>query len=317
MGVYLPYMKVDINASARLSGQGERLVRRYTRGRDKDARTFYDADLYDVEREFDITVQGLTVESSSDKLQHKSSDKTNNVINAVMPFDTENSVKWNANFLKGYNSEKRDTNIDQLKDIVDTQARDISRFNANETLKEYDRGVRWSDEQFNVKGKQWKSAYFPVWLYSYQQVLSGGKNLMHYVAVNARTQKTMGSVPINMPKLLLVSAIVQILGLLAAFFIDWDYSIMFALSGIICFFIFYLKYRNVTARHKHEEHTKAVLSNIRQSDNFVRSLKELSSPTMSGANNRSISNHGTGAQFMEALTENNRVANMIKKHIDK
>jgi transcription elongation factor Elf1 len=316
MGVYLPYMTVDINASAKLSGQGERQVRRYTRGSDKNARTYYDADLYDVERDFDITVQGLTVESSSDKLQ-KSSDKTNNVINAIMPFDIENSAKWNANYLKGYNSEKRDTNIDQLKNLVDTQARDISRHNANETLKEYDRGVRWSDEQFNVKGKQWKSAYFPVWLYSYQQVMSGGRNLLHYVAVNARTKQTMGSVPLNIPKLLMVSAIVQILGLLAAFFIDWDYSGLFALAGVICFLIFYLKYRNVTARSKYEEHTKAVLSNIRKSDIFVRSLKELSSPTMAGANNQRISSHGTGAQLMEAFTENNSVANMIKKHIDK
>ena len=30
--------------------------------------TYYDADLYHVERDFDITIEGLTVESSSDKL---------------------------------------------------------------------------------------------------------------------------------------------------------------------------------------------------------------------------------------------------------
>jgi hypothetical protein len=126
----------------------------------------------------------------------------------------------------------------------------------------------------------------------------------------------MGSVPLNMPKLLLVSAIVQILGMLAAFFIDWDYSLLFALSGIICFLIFFLQYRNVTARHKHEENTKAVLSNLRKSDIFVRSLRELSNPRMAGANNHRVSNHGTGAQLMGALTENNKVANIIKKHLD-
>jgi hypothetical protein len=38
---------------------------------------------------------------------------------------------------------------------------------------------------------------------------------------------------------------------------------------------------------------------------------------MSGANNHSVSNHGTGAQLVEALTENSSIANMIKKHIDK
>jgi len=38
---------------------------------------------------------------------------------------------------------------------------------------------------------------------------------------------------------------------------------------------------------------------------------------MAGANNQRISSHGTGAQIMDALTENNSIANMIKKHIDK
>ena len=35
---------------------------------------------------------------------------------------------------------------------------------------------------------------------------------LHYVAVNARTKETMGSVPIHMPKLFLVSALLEILG---------------------------------------------------------------------------------------------------------
>ncbi len=46
-----------------------------------------------------MTVEGLAIESSSDKL-NKHSNKTNNVINAIMPFDTENAAKYNANYLK-------------------------------------------------------------------------------------------------------------------------------------------------------------------------------------------------------------------------
>ncbi len=60
-----------------------------------------------MEREFDLTIDGLTVESSVDKLNTGASDKTTNIINSIMPFDTENCVKWNANYLKGYTSEKR------------------------------------------------------------------------------------------------------------------------------------------------------------------------------------------------------------------
>ena len=138
MGVYFPYMVVDINAHTYFAGHGEHQTRRYTRGSGNNTKTYYDADLYEVERDFDLAIEGLTVESSSDKLK-KQQNRTNNVINAIMPFDIENSVKFNANYLKGYTSEKRDTNIDELRTLVDNQSKDIARFAANETLKQYDR----------------------------------------------------------------------------------------------------------------------------------------------------------------------------------
>ena len=82
----------------------------------------------------------------------------------------------------------------------------------NDTLKFYDRGVRWDSEEVDVRGQRWVSAYLPVWLYSYQQKKSGGKTFLHYVAVNGRTGETMGSVPVHQGKLLLVSGIVQLFG---------------------------------------------------------------------------------------------------------
>ena len=296
MGVYLPYMVVDVNAHAKLTGQGERQTRRYTRGEGKDRQTFYDADLYDVEREFDIIVDGLTVEASADKLNKRASDKTNNVINAIMPFDTENSVKWNANYLKGYTSEKRDTNIDALRNVVQTQTKDIARYRANDTLTEYDRGVRWTREDLDVKGKQWRAAYLPVWLYSYHQK---NKNLLHYVAVNARTKETMGSVPVNMPKLLGISALVELIGiilwaitsplaLLDFLDIDMDFSWLFATAGFVYYAIIYAKYRNKGARHSHEKETKSTLDNMRKKDAFVTKRTGLRNAKMEGANNRSI-----------------------------
>ncbi len=313
MGVYFPYMIVDINAHANLGGQGEQLVRSYTRGSGNNQQTYYDADLYNVEREFDIVVDGLTVESSSDKLNNKSFDKTNNVINSIMPFDIENCAKWDANYLKGYTSEKRDTNIEQLKTLVDNQAKDIVRHSANETLKEYDRGVCWSSEQLSVKGQQWKAAYLPVWLYSYQQG-SGNKKMLHYVAVNARTKETMGSVPIHMPKLLGVSAIVELLGLFFwwTILIDWDYGWMCILLGFIYFFIMFARYRNSNARHRYEKETKTQMSNLRKVDNLVQRRTGLTNSRIEGANNISVGGQSIGIQMLDFLAENNQIASFIK-----
>ena len=318
MGVYLPYMVVDINAHAKFIGQGEKLVRSYTRGSGNNQRTYYDADVFDVSREFDIAIEGLTVESSADKLDKKAAGKTNNVINAIMPFDTENSVKWDANYLKGYTSEKRDTNIEDLRGLVGVQGKDVSRHKANEELKEYDRGVAWSSEQLDVKGQQWKAAYLPVWLYSYQQK---DKNLLHYVALNARTKETMGSVPIHMPKLLGVSAIVELIGLLFwwVILIDWDYGWLCILSGIVFYLIFYAKYRNAGARHTHEKETKAQMQNMQKHDQYVKKLTGLTNAKIAGANNTSLGNAATGNKMLNAVTSHmtsqSKVASMIKDKV--
>lgn len=212
MGVYLPYMVVDLNAHAKLSGQGEHQTRSYTVKNGDESVTKYDADLYDVSREFDIHVNDLTVESSSERLDQNTSRNANNIINTIMPFDVENSVRYDSNYLTGFTSERRDSNLEQLSPIARTQAEDISRHRVNDTLAFYDRGVKWSQEHLEVHGERWVSAYLPVWLYSYQQRKSNGKSFLHYVAVNARTGETMGSVPIHQGKLLLVSGAVQVVG---------------------------------------------------------------------------------------------------------
>ena len=310
MGVYFPYMVVDMNTHADLRGEGEHEVRRYTVGSDEHKETYYDADLYAVEREFDLTFEGLTVESSLDKLDNSNKNKTNNIINSIMPFDTENCVKWDSNYLSGYTSEKRDTNIEQLKPIVEEQAKDIARFAANESLEFYDRGVRWDSERLDIKGQQWKSAYLPVWLYSYLQK-KGNKDVLHYVAVNARTKETMGSVPIHIPKLLLVSVIIEILSLISAILIDNSgpdrgYGYLLLLIGIIYYIVKYNKYRNSGARHSHESETKRNLTNLRKVDTLIQRKKRLRNSSMDGANNHSIN----GSTAKKGIVDNLKDINL-------
>ena len=296
MGVYLPYMIVGINSKASFRGEGERLVRMYSTGSGKNRRTAYDADLYEVQRDFDLVIDGLTIVSSSDKLD-RSSNRTNNIINAIKPFDHENCVKWDANYLKGLASEKRDTNIDALKRDVSVKAKDIARHTANKTITEYDRGVRWSRENLEIKGQQWKASYLPIWLYSYQQKSGNDAGLLHYVAVNARSKKTMGSVPINQAKLLLFSLIAQIFGTIAGIFMAFNIfaaydegliALVLLGSGFLYYFYYYRKYRNTKARFKHETDTKTELTNLKKHDKLLRRLTRLRNAKMQGANNKRV-----------------------------
>lgn len=318
MGVYFPYMIIDINSHAKFSGEGEELVREYTRGSGDDRRVYYDANLYHVEREFDLAISGLTIESSSDRRNKKSEDKTNNVINAIMPFDTENCVKYEANYLRGYTSEKRDTNVNELEKFVQVQAQDVARFDANDTLKQYDRGVRWQEEKLSIKGSQWQAAYLPVWLYSYQQI-KGNQKILHYVAVNARTKEVMGSIPIHMPKLVGMSCLVELVGFFAMLFVDFDYSFLFLLSGFLYFWFMYRRYRNQDARHKHETETKSSMSNLRKEDQFIRKETGLSNSSMDGANNTRVGEVDTTSpkEILDMIKDNHVVTSFIKDTLEK
>ena len=79
MGVYFPYMLVDANCHGKFIGEAEHKTRQYTvtvgSGDDKRHETRYDADLYAVEREFDISIDDLTIESSQDKLNKNNKEK--------------------------------------------------------------------------------------------------------------------------------------------------------------------------------------------------------------------------------------------------
>jgi transcription elongation factor Elf1 len=221
VGVYLPYLVVDVNAHSDIRGQAGRVIRSYQRGSKDNKQTYYDIDLYDIGRDFDLAISGLTVEASSEKRNVDIWSNTNNVINAIMPFDVENTVAYTGNYLKGFTSERRDTNIDALRGLVDTQIHDIARFQANGTAQTYNAGIRWESEETAVRGTQWRSAYLPVWLYSYLEVKGNGSRLLHYVAVNARTGETMGSVPVDIKRLVAVAAVIELIAAPIGILIMW------------------------------------------------------------------------------------------------
>ena len=204
VGVYLPYMVVDARGSADAAGFGEIETRRYTRDEGKKKQTYYDADVWRVQRHVDFTVDDLTLESSAKRGNLDTRTNTHNVINTILPFDTKNAVKWNASYLVGYTSEKRDRDVQHLMPRLHEQMLSIARAQMQPSVRRYDRGVRWERERMDLKGTRWVAMYLPVWLYAYHQPGPGG-GLRHYIAVNGRTGETMGSVPVQQWKLILAA----------------------------------------------------------------------------------------------------------------
>lgn len=307
MGVYLPYMVIDMNVHAKMSGVGEIEVRRYTVGSGDDRETRYDADAYDVAREFDLMIDDLTIEASTDRLNQNTLVNTNNVINAIMPFDTENAIDWDPRYVRGYSCEHRDVDIDDLDRRVKLQVEDVMRFRMHGAIAQYNRGVRWDKMRLEQKGVKWKTAYLPVWLYSYLDVNKNGKSVLHYVAVNGRTKETVGSTPIAWPRVFLrvlgVPGILWFcnifLALLASHGIKNEMiTELFAALGALCVFWIPVasivmamkvsKFRNRGARHMHEQETRASIENVVSNDSFQKAYRGLSRSVMTGRNDNVV-----------------------------
>ena len=316
-GVYFPYLIVDVNGHLTMRGQAEK--------RSDDGRG---AVVYDVSREFDILVDDLTVESSAKRLNQDTFVNSNNIINAILPYDTENAVAWDANYLRGFASEKRSVNVDNLKEIVALQTGDIARNRAkNETASEYDRGIRWDKEHLGIKGTRWKAAYLPVWLYSYRRP-EGGDKRIYYVAVNGRTGELAACFPdknktkiIRKPKS--AGAVVawgigiSIAATIIFSILDWEIlyglSLMWCVSvlpfwAIIYYFTQKDKARpaestsilvNQNNRHHHETETRAEIKNLESTDDYVRTQAHAYYPNVVGKNDdRVIGALSTGRSEM-------------------
>jgi hypothetical protein len=209
VGVYMPYMVIDGNLTGELVGEGEIKVREYTvsvgSGDDKRSETRYDADVYQVARKFDFHVDDLITESNSARADFSGAENTNNVINAILPFDTKNAVAYSSKYLSGFTSEKRDLDVSSMDGAVKDQFLSIARAQATKLSPQYDRGIRWESEGIDIHGTRWVAIYVPVWLYSYFVPKGNGRGFVHYIAVNGRNSNVMGSVPVSHPKLWLAS----------------------------------------------------------------------------------------------------------------
>ena len=317
IGVYLPYMVIDANYHVNYTGEAEIMTATWVEtrwvGSGKDRRRvdtrYYNADRYAFNREFDVIASDLTVEANSEKINQRSQDRTNNVVNAIMPFEMEKAKKWSPLYMNGFSAQKRDLNTGDLASTINSQLLDISR-NATSSMiaksnRQFDRGYRVYNEELSIKGKQWKAAYCPVWLYSYQDK----EKKLHYIAVNGQTKETMGSVPINTGKVLIISTILFLVMLaLTGLFVVAQVNLTFAdifngnfaqymytheegylafipfgvaIFTVICL-VWYIKsrYRNKGARHFHEKETKRQVLNMDGNHRYIRSIRRTKSPTM-------------------------------------
>ena len=262
-------MVVDINSHAKLIKTGKNIN-------------------YELKKEFDLAIEDLVVEASKDKLDIDTPHNTNYIINSVMPFDTENAVKWDANYVKGYVIEKRDVDYNELKKQVNEHIVEISKSVSNNIEGGHVNKNAWTEIECKTIGQRWKTAYLPVWLYRYEannekeKTFDTGmeKPKIRYIAVNGRTKEISGSVSYNYFRIVLANMLFILpiiyavtIGLVDFFFnfIKINSLIGGMLIGVpigVVLFTYVKKWNNhdeyakMTKRHNYSKKTKKRITNI-------------------------------------------------------
>jgi len=209
VGVYLSYFVFDGQAHGALTGRGEVQTGCWTEKHGDSWETYYSADAYNVARSFDMSIDDLLLESNQERGNMGDPSQTNNIINAILPFNVKDALRYSPNYLRGFTSERRDVNVTEMDHIVRDRLLSIARAKGENMVERYDRGVRWDTEHVDLQGSRWVTVYLPVWLYSYYQPDLG---LKHFVAVNGQNGKVMGSVPINRTMLYLMTFLIFVIG---------------------------------------------------------------------------------------------------------
>lgn len=213
--VYFPYFMVDVNAQAQHAGHAADLVRTYTRGDGKDEKRYWDYDVYRFERRFDLRVNDLLLQANAESADTHDVEATNNIVGSMAPWPSSAIVRYDPLYLQGgFRAEPRTLNIDDVRPRVSRQVIDLSRREATATMSQYDHGIRYEQDRVQPIGERWVSVLCPVWLFSYLEV-TGSRRKLHYIAVNGVTGEIAGSVPVSKPRLLVVSGIAQVLGMIA------------------------------------------------------------------------------------------------------
>lgn len=195
-GVYFPYFLVDINADVEFEGIAEKNLTSDNQETPKQFKGYHDIERFLIKKRYQITVKNHILESKSTQLKYAWEESTNNIMNAILPFDIENAVTFEANYLRDFMAIQRDLNNEILSEKLEEDMKTINLNSVAELLRDYDRGFKTKKNQVSIRGTRWKTLYCPIWLYSYSHLYKG-KTQIVYIAVNARTKKIMGSIPMS------------------------------------------------------------------------------------------------------------------------
>ncbi len=184
-GVYFPYLMYSCQADGRIRGEGEK-QNSYTRGNTR----FTEHKQFRIEREGTLDVKNLS--------RHALSKSNRELIESVLPYETEKQVPFHTGYLSGFMAEKRDMDSDALTPEAEQEVRDYTIQNLTSGLSGY-HSYKIHEKDVRIRNAKWQYALLPVWVLTYKHQ---GDGKLYYFAMNGQTGKICGKLPVDRTKLL-------------------------------------------------------------------------------------------------------------------
>ena len=183
-GVYFPYLLYSCTVDGKLQAEAEK-QRTWTTGNTR----FTEHKQYRIQREGTLDVKNLA--------RNALSKSNKELVEGVLPFETDAMAPFQTNYLSGFMAEKRDMDSDGFTAEAEQEVRNYTIQNLTSTISEYS-SVRVQDSETRIRGAKWQYAMLPVWVMTYRHKEQGKT---YYFAMNGQTGKICGKLPVDSKKL--------------------------------------------------------------------------------------------------------------------
>ncbi len=202
-GVYFPYWLVDAQIEGEMDAKGN-VLRVWRIGEIE----YTETKQFAIHRKGKLNFSDLIKTALSKNITQK-------MVTAVQPFPLDKAVPFRSQYLSGFQAEKRDIEIENLKENIEGDLKQYSK----SLLKDSANGftvITSENYRFNIEEQKNRYVLLPVWLLTYRNKRKNDK--VYYYAMNGQTGKVSGILHLNKIKLALTAAslfTVLLLGLLA------------------------------------------------------------------------------------------------------
>ena len=118
-----------------------------------------------------------------------------------------------------------------------------------------------------------------------------------------------GSVPVYLPKLLIITGAIEVLAIIMMIF-DKTLGLLLAVIGFVFLIVIQAMYRKTKSK-KYEAGINANVENLRKVDNLILQKKGLHNAKMEGANN--VVDMNNFGEMMNNIVEDNPVMELVNK----